>query len=564
MEPRFLKAYEMLWSNFGESEFTYEDAEGVLGKDFANVREVISHLKRERLIKHLGTHAYDRRIKRFKLIPLSKAVNSKGELINILKQAADLIRTRVDYRVLLILLFYKSISDKWYKAVEGYKKHGYDEDKAKELADIDVLRLRDKDGKEITWQSAGNNPQKLVENLSKLEDINGNELKGFNSLLQMTQIDNLANNPGNISIFSQIIQLFGNIDFSNYPYDALGDGYEWILGYFAPQKAKEGEVYTPKEVSRLLAEILDPESDYDIIDPASGSGSLLIEMYKKMRDKSEDEPVGMLYGQEVNSVMAIISRLNFKLHGITNAKIYEGDSLISPQFEGQADIVVANPPWNQDGYNEENLGNNRHIYRYGFTNKNSADWAWIQLIIYYAKKKAGVIIDTGALTRGGREGNIRKKIIESGIIDAVILLPEKLFYNTQAPACIIIFNKEKPEDKKDEILFINATNLYEPHPDVKRLNILGEEDIEEIVNAYRSFYNGDILPEFARAVSIDEIRKNNYNLNVSLYVHLDKGYDKIDIFKEFEDLKGLNEEYEMLFNKVRDYIEEIRKLGGEI
>ncbi|MEO0170405.1 MAG: N-6 DNA methylase [candidate division WOR-3 bacterium] len=561
MEPRFLKAYEMLFANFGESEFTYEDAESVLGKDFANIREVISQLKREKLIKYLGRYENDNRIKRFKLVPLAKVVNSRGELISILKQSADLIRTRVDYRVLLILLFYKSISDKWYKTVEYYKRQGYNENTAKDLADADVLRLRDKNGDEITWHSAGNNSQKLVENLSKLEDLNGDELKGFKSLLQITQIADLVNNSGNISIFSQIIQLFGNIDFSNYPYDVLGDGYEWILGYFAPQKAKEGEVYTPKEVSRLLAEILDPETNYDILDPASGSGSLLIEMYKKMAEKGE--PNGMLYGQEVNSVMAIISRLNFKLHNITNFKIYEGDSLLSPQFE-HADIVVANPPWNQDGYNEKNLGNIRDIYYYGFTNKKSADWAWIQLITYYAKKRAGVIIDTGALTRGGREGKIRRKFIESGIIDAVILLPEKLFYNTQAPACIIIFNKEKPKDKNDKILFINASYLYKSHPDVKKLNILGEDNIEEIVDAYNGYYEGRELPEFARVVSIDEIANNNYNLNVSLYVHLGEENERVDIFEEFMNLMSLNEEYEALFNRISGYMEEIKKLEGEI
>jgi len=196
-------------------------------------------------------------------------------------------------------------------------------------------------------------------------------------------------------ILEGLVQLFNQYDFSEVDYDAVGDAYQWILSYFAPAKAKEGETYTPREVIKLIVRILDMEDGSKILDPACGSGAMLIEAYNHVREKLDgNRPSLELFGQERNEIMAIIAKMNLLLHGIEGYQIFVGDSLTNPRFES-TDYVIANPPWNQDGYDEGNLGDSsvRRIYTSlgisGFTPKNSADWAWIQLMSYFANKKVG-------------------------------------------------------------------------------------------------------------------------------------------------------------------------------
>jgi len=254
--------------------------------------------------------------------------------------------------------------------------------------------------------------------------------------------------------------------------------------------------------------------------------------------------------------MAAIAKLNFILHGIEKnlVKIQVGDSLKKLKFDEnlqfEVDYVVANPPWNQDGYGEETLGNDtslRKIYKYGFPPNNTADWAWIQLMLYYAKKKVGIILDQGALFREGKEKAIREKIVNDDLIEAIILLPEKLFYNTQASGIIIIFNKEKQEDRKRKILFIDATDLYVKHPEVRKLNKLSDEHIQKIVETYREFKT---IPGFSRVVDIEEILKNDYNLNVSIYVTKIQNNNSVSIdeieglWKDIEEIKKEREKKE--------------------
>jgi len=260
--------------------------------------------------------------------------------------------------------------------------------------------------------------------------------------------------------------------------------------------------------------------------------------------------------------MTIIAKMNMILNGIESYEICQGNSLTNPKF-GEADYVIANPPWNLDGYDERNLGQPsvRKIYTSlginGFTPKNTADWAWIQLMLYFAKKKVGIVLDGGALFRGGREKRIRRAVVERDLIEAVILLPEKLFYNTGAPGVIIIFNKEKPQDRKNKILLINASTEFEQHPEVRRLNILGRNNIERIVNAYKSFKNEK---GFCRVVALDEIRENDYNLNVTLYVMPIEDKESINVFQEFSELKRLEQERVKIMEEIEGYIEELKKV----
>jgi type I restriction enzyme M protein len=367
----------------------------------------------------------------------------------------------------------------------------------------------------------------------------------------------------NRHILTGLVQLFNQYDFSEADYDTLGDGYQWILSYFAPQRAKEGEVYTPKEIIRLAIKLLDIPDGTTVLDPASGSGGMLIESYEHVKEKVP-EPNLQLIGQERNEIMAAIAKMNMRLRGIVSYEIYVGDSIVNPKFS-RADYVIANPPWNQDGYDERVLSrdNIKEIYNSivegGYPPRTTADWAWVQLMLYFAKKKVGVILDQGALFRGGKEENIRKGIVKSDLIEAVILLPEKLFYNTSAAGIILVFNKEKPLEYKGKVLFINASELYVKHPEIRKLNQLSDENINKIVNIYNDFKD---TKNYAKVVEIEEIEKNNYNLNVSLYVQKEYENDEIDIFKEFEELKSLEEQRQSIMEKLESYLEEVNKLNG--
>jgi type I restriction enzyme M protein len=169
----------------------------------------------------------------------------------------------------------------------------------------------------------------------------------------------------------------------------------------------------------------------------------------------------------------------------------------------------------------------------------------------------GIVVDNGCLFRGGAERNIRSKVVEKDWIECVILTPEKLFYNTGAPGAIIIFRKNKPQERKNKILFINASNEYIPHPSVRRLNTLSKENINKIVESYRKFVD---IPGFSRAVDISEVRKNDYNLNVTLYVMPVEEKEQIDIFKEFSELKKLEKERQEIGKKIEEYIAKLSEV----
>jgi type I restriction enzyme M protein len=429
----------------------------------------------------------------------------------------------------------------------------------------------------LTWNEIARKYETLIEiekALMRIAELNSSNsgigLEELKKLIDKVGLSTLANKEDLRPILIDLVELFNKYNFSQVDYDIIGDAYQWILSYFAPTKAKEGETYTPREVIKLMVKLMDPENYSIIVDPACGSAAMLIESYKYVKDKlAGDNPSLRLYGQDRNGDMVAISKMNLLLHGIkTDAKIFFADSLINPEFlkelgEHSADYAIANPPWNQKGYGEEKLNKPeiRKIYKYGYPPNDKADWAWIQLMLHTAKKKAVVVIDQGALFRHGREEEIRSKIVTEDLIEAVILLPEKLFYNTDTSGVIIVFNKNKPQERRGKIIFINAIKEYKPHPEIKRLNILGEDNIEKIVKTYRDYSE---MPGFSKIVSIEEVkRKFDYNLNVPLYVTPLEEKEFIDILKEYEELKRIEEEKSQLLEKIEHIMNELSKILGE-
>lgn len=578
------KRYKTLWEAFGDRPFRVEDAARKLSENYDDSEEgvnvVLSELREAGLCKS-ELDPKDNRKRIYRLVDLKDFIAEKlslngkvitrGDLESILKSAADLIRTRVDYTFLLVLLFYKRICDKWeMEFEEEYQKaleDGFSEEEAREEAkretyhDFDIPM-------ELLWENIRKNPERLPENLSRAMRILGERNPGFRDIFENVDFTQFVRNRENAEILRQLVELFSKHSLRNVSPDILGDAYEWIIKYFAPQKAKEGEVYTPREVIRLMVEMLDPKPKESVYDPACGSGGMLIGAYQYVeRLYSKDEADTLfLYGEEVNARTLALARMNLYIHGIRNAKLELGDTLLYPKFTEngklqQFDIVIANPPWNQDGYDEYNLKKGEfwnERFRFGFPPKQSADWAWIQHMVASSKSQVGVVIDNGCLFRGGREGAIRREMVKREFLDAVVLLPEKLFYNTMAPGAILVFSKVKEEKRKGKILFINASLQYEQHPEVRKLNRLGDEHIKRIAEIYREFKE---VEGFSKVVPLEEIEKNDYNLNVTLYVTPKFDEEQVDVAGTWEELYIIEEELKTVTAQVEDYLKELGYLG---
>jgi type I restriction enzyme M protein len=503
---------------------------------------------------------------------------SRGDVDALLKRAADLIRTRVDYKFILILLFLKRISDKWdVEFQEAYREalaDGLNEEDARVEAKRDEYHWFNLP-EEFHWESLRKDVSGLTERLSRGLKVIAERNPELKDVVDSVDFIQFTSSRENAEILRQLVELFSERKLNHVSADVLGDAYEWILKYFAPTKAKEGEIYTPREVIKLLIEILDPKPLENVYDPAAGSGGMLISAFKHVEERfGREEAVKVfLFGQEANQGILALAKMNMFIHDIRDCHLEFGDTFLYPKFkEGDGlrrfDVVVANPPWNQDGYDEGVLKKGefwRERFGFGFVPRQSADWAWVQHMLASAKddgSRVGIVIDNGCLFRGGKEKAVRSEVLseENDLVECVILLPEKLFYNTGAPGAIIVFNKHKPVERKSKVLFVNASKEFEQHPEVRKLNILGDKHIEKIAGAYRSFGEEK---GFSRVVGLDEVRQNDYNLNVTLYVMAEEEGEQIDIAKEYTELKALEKERQEVAERLEQYLAEIAQTNGE-
>lgn len=560
------KRYFSLLDHFKDKKFSFQEAHNLFktlyNQPEEQTRVILSELNQAGLLKSFD-NPESKKAKLYQLVPFvpEKKQISKDELIALLSQAADIIRTRVDYTFILILLFYKAYSDKWQKEYERIKKKFADlgwrvEDAEKEAEQ--PFRHAFNFPKEYLWQNLRKSTYQVSERLSiglrKLAELNPD----YQDIFSQFDFYQFTSNPENAAILNQLIELFSKFDFSEVEGDILGDAYEWILKYFAPAKAKEGEVYTPREVVRLMVELLAIKPKSSVYDPALGSAGMLIVAYQYLKEKFSQEEADtlLLKGQEYNLKTLALAKMNMLLHQIKNFDLKGGDSLLYPKFkEGERlelfDYVLANPPWNQKGYGEDELKKAdfwQSRFSYGFSTKQSADWVWIQHMLALAKEKVAVVIDTGAISRGGRELEIRRKIVEVDLIEAVILLPEKLFYNTGAPAVIIVFNKNKNNEKKSKILLINASKEFQPG---KKQNILSQENIKKILEVYQNFQERE---KFSQIITLEEAKQADYNLSPSRFISIfeEEKYRSMSEIKV--DLERLEEEKEVLDKKIKEIL----------
>lgn len=570
------RRYFTLLDKFGKDGFSFKAAFYFLKERYQDseeqVKVILSKMKRAGFLE-IERSKEDKREKIYKLKPLVEKVNhisTKSELINLLKQAADIIRTRVDYTFILLLLFYKAYSDKWQKEFEEKKKEllktGWQEAEAVREAKASCYHTFEFP-EEFLWENMRKDPQRVSEKFSlamrKLAELN----LEYQDIFSQFDFHQFTINPENTVILNQLIELFSKFSFKEISGDILGDAYEWILKYFAPTKAKEGEVYTAREVIRLMIEILDPKPQKSLYDPCLGSAGMLIVGYKYVAEKYGKEQANTLFlrGQEHNPKTLALAKMNTLLHDIHNFDFRLGDTLLYPKFkEGDTikkfDYVVANPPWNQKGYGEDTLKKGEYWqerFPFGFTSKTSnskkGDWVWIQHMISSAKDngKIAVVIDTGAVSRGGREKLIRQKIVEQDLIESVILLPEKLFYNTGAPAVVIVFNKSKSEERKGKVLLINASKEFIAG---KPQNTLGKENIKKVVNVYRKFKE---IGGLSKIISLQDAAEADYNLSPSRFVSVIEEEKYRNIKEIMEELKETDKKRRKIEEKINKILEKI-------
>lgn len=347
----------------------------------------------------------------------------------------------------------------------------------------------------------------------------------------------------------------GIADFST-DSDTLGDAYEYLIGEFAAGSGKKaGEFYTPQQISTILSEIVTLDSQNpkagkkkklnSVLDLACGSGSLLL----NVKDKIEKAggTINRIYGQEKNITTYNLARMNMLLHGVkaSEFEIFHGDTLknewdllneMNPSKKTTFDAVTCNPPFSLRWDASEAMGEDFRFKNYGLAPKSAADFAFLLHGFHFLSDEGtmAIILPHGVLFRGGAESRIRTKLLKDGHIDTVIGLPSNLFFSTGIPVCILVLKKCK---KEDDVLFINASEHYKK---VKRQNILRDgkvegvpdpkepNDIKKIIDTYQNRPE-EPVERYARRVSMAEIEKNDYNLNISRYVSTAKPEVKIDL-----------------------------------
>ncbi|MBS0645926.1 MAG: type I restriction-modification system subunit M [Verrucomicrobia bacterium] len=361
----------------------------------------------------------------------------------------------------------------------------------------------------------------------------------------------------------------GIADFST-DTDTLGDAYEYLIGQFAAGSGKKaGEFYTPQQISTILSRIVildshdpktGPKPKLDkVLDFACGSGSLLLNVRTQLKENGGT--IGKIYGQETNITTYNLARMNMLLHGMkdTEFDIFHGDTLLNqwsllnemnPSKKEEFDAIVANPPFSLRWEPNDTLAEDFRFKSYGLAPKSAADFAFLLHGFHFLKQNGtmAIILPHGVLFRSGAEEKIRTKLLTENSIDTIIGLPSNLFYSTGIPVCILVLKKCK---KKEDVLFINASEHFDKE---KRQNTLDAKHINRIVETYQ--YRRDI-ERYSRKVSIDEIKKNGFNLNISRYVSTSQEESKINLKEVNTKLVSINKRIKTNTDKHNEFLKEL-------
>lgn len=354
---------------------------------------------------------------------------------------------------------------------------------------------------------------------------------------------------------SQLLLLFDkhNLAYENLENpDVLGDAYQYLIKQFADDGGtKGGEFYTPREVVKVLVNILKPQEGDRIYDPTVGSGGMLIESMHYIKDHGGNDRNVSLFGQEINLSTWAICKMNMLFHFARGADIRKGDTIRNPMHtEGGVlktfDIILANPPFSLKNWGVEEAENDPYNrFSYGVPPKSYGDLGFVSHMVssMNQKGKLGTVVPHGVLFRGGSEGKIRKGYLKDDLVEAVIGLPSNVFYGTSIPAAIIIINKNKSVERKNKVLFIDASQGYVKDGNKNRIR---EDDLLKIVRTFDAFEN---IEKYAKVITLSTLKENDYSLNISRYVDITEEEEAVDIEKVINDM-----------NKVRDCYIKTEKL----
>ncbi len=371
--------------------------------------------------------------------------------------------------------------------------------------------------------------------------------------INSTKLGNNANDRN--ELISKVLTHLDNIDFdlSNSESDVLGDAYEYLIGEFASGAGKKaGEFYTPQTVSTLLAKIVTQGKDRlrSVYDPTCGSGSLLLRVKREVKD------VDMIFGQEMNRTTYNLARMNMILHDVHFAKfdIKQEDTLTRPQhIDMRFDAVVANPPFSAKWSADPIYLQDERFSRYGkLAPSSKADMAFVQHMLHQLDEQGtmAVVLPHGVLFRGSSEGVIRQYLIEKmNVVDTIIGLPANIFYGTSIPTCILVLKKNRTHT--GDILFIDASNDFDKQ---KNQNKLLPEHLDKIIDAFTQRENID---KYAKVATLQEVKDNDYNLNIPRYVDTFEAEDEIDLNAIAQQLKDLEQQSQKTDEVIAEYCKEL-------
>lgn len=470
---------------------------------------------------------------------------------------------------ILTMLFLKYISDVWQDHYQNYQaEYGDVPELIEEMMKQERFVLPPQANFYHLYErrfEAGNG-ERIDQALHAIEEANGTKLKDAGkSVFQDISFntDKLGEEKQKNTILRELLEDFAKPELDLKPsrvgtLDIIGNAYEYLIKNFAASGGqKAGEFYTPPEVSDLIAELLDPQIGDSICDPACGSGSLLMKCGRKVQQNHQSKNYA-LYGQEAIGSTWSLAKMNMFLHSEDNHRIEWGDTIRNPKLTDKQgkllkfDIVTANPPFSLDKWGYEEAGQDRfQRFSRGLPPKTKGDYAFISHMIETLKDdtgRMGVVVPHGVLFRGAAEGKIRQKLIEENLLDAVIGLPEKLFYGTSIPAAILIFRKDKTDDS---VLFIDASQEFKAG---KNQNTLTSENIAKI---HRTYQARQAVEKYAYLANFAELKENDFNLNIPRYVDTFEAEEKIDLQAVRTERLALQKELAELEEKMAGYLKEL-------